>query len=140
MSDRCSCVDGPNYRCGAGRPCDVHGSVEALMAWGEYVDRQGRTWWRDDVHKDWVRAPLTAVSHSLSPAQMRRRIEREQHRDMCPGLKWCDDHPVPHVLSVSWWYEPAYQVYSRHGGQAQPHEYTFAEAIDAAQQQAKETA
>lgn len=135
MSDRCSCVDGPNYRCGIGRPCDVHGDVDALMAWGEYVDRRGVEWRRCECV-----APACGMWHDghpssgVAPAQMRLRIVREQHREVCPGLHDCDDHPVPHVVR---WPKRFEAFHAREDfGSTHP---TFAEAIDAAQQLAKET-
>lgn len=110
--------------------------VDSIMAWGRYVDRRGRTWWRDDVHKDWVRAPLTAVSHSLSPAQMRLRIVREQHAEVCPGVSDCDElHPVPRVIV---WRGFSHVI--PHRSQYSSTYPTFAEAIDAAQRLAKEAA
>ena len=138
MSDRCSCVDGPTYRCGMGRPCDVHGSVDALMAWGEYVDRRGRTWRQaqgfilPDGTIPWA---LRGRGITVTPAQMRRRIEREQHRDMCPGLDSCGTHPAVTVAkgALGGWvaFPPHYDAGRAHT--------TFAEAIDAAQRLATET-
>ena len=138
MSDRCSCVDGPNYRCGVGRPCDVHGNVDALMAWGEYVDRRGSVWQHVQIMSEWVLPVMGWANGSwyLNPAQMRLRIVREQHRDMCPGLDSCGTHPVATVAkgALGGWvaFPPHYDAGRAHT--------TFAEAIDAAQQLAKDAA
>lgn len=133
MSDRCSCVDGPNYRCGIGRPCDVHGDVDALMEWGEYVDRRGGVWQHVQIMSEWVLPVMGWANGSryLNPAQMRRRIVRERHRAECPGLAQCEPHPFPMIWRAAkgrWWHGTGWSV----------NEYpTFAEAIDAAQQLAK---
>ena len=129
MSDRCSCVDGPSYRCGAGRPCDVHGSVDALMAWGEYVDRRGRPWAIVGFGGEWGLVDKRGFAMGgvlTAPAQMRSRIVREQHREVCPGLAQCEPHPFPMIWRAAkgrWWHGTGWAV----------NEYpTFAEAIAAA--------
>lgn len=139
MSDRCSCEPGTmNYRCSRGRPCDVHGAVDALMAWGEYWDRRGRKWIRLNFGGECYEWQPEAAHYAnplgpgLDTDQMRLRIVREQHREVCPGLRGCRDHAAPKVLSWRghWWLED--------GWETTPFP-TFAEAIDAAQQLAKET-
>ena len=137
MSDRCSCVDGPNYRCGIGRPCDVHGNVEALMAWGEYVDRRGGVWQHVQIMSEWVLPVMGWANGSryLNPAQMRLRIVREQHSEVCPGLLHCRNHPVPTVTVPR--RLGCYYIYV--AGEQCGHEHDLEWAIDAAQRLAKET-
>ena len=137
MSDRCSCVDGPNCRCGAGRPCDVHGNVDALMAWGECVDRQGGAWQYVQIMSEWA-PPVMGWANGpryLNPAQMRLRIVREQHREVCPGLLHCRNHPVPTVTVPR--RLGCYYIYV--AGEQCGHEHDLEWAIDAAQRLAKET-
>lgn len=138
MSDRCSCVDGPNYRCSAGRPCDVHGNVDALMAWGEYWDRRGRKWTIVGYGGKWglVNERGFAMGGILTaPAQMRLRIVREQHREVCPGLLYCSNHPAPTVTVPR--RLGCYYIYV--AGEQCGHEHDLEWAIDAAQRLAKET-
>ena len=66
---------------------------------GWYVDRRGWHWFRID-HRlgQWHHYEQWGEWH-LSDTQMRLLIERDQHRDVCPGLYACHTHPVPIVWS-----------------------------------------
>lgn len=84
--------------------CPVHGDVDSILASGRYVDRRGREWLYDPDFDIWVVSVqtheyVTNIEGIIDPAQMRLMIERDQHRDVCPGLRDCDDHPVPNVVS-----------------------------------------
>ena len=102
MSDRCACTPysqdaGGGYFELLAEPtetCPVHGDPDAILASGSYTDRRG-TWWGYMRGIDrWVDREVTT---DLTPAQMRLKIVREQHRNRCEGLLDCDDHPVPRV-------------------------------------------
>ena len=102
-TDRCTCPTASAVCDGPQPDCPVHGYADAIMSAGRYVDRRGRRWhlcpakrWKHaaDIH------PAFGVLYdTLTPAQMRLMIERDQHRAVCPGLRDCDDHPVPNVVS-----------------------------------------
>ena len=60
---------------------------------------------------------------------MRLLIERDMHRDVCPGLQTCKEHPVPYVwigVSGSPYHEPAW------GFNDGDYHDTLPEAMDAA--------
>lgn len=104
-NDRCTCptcgaYEGP-YQ--GDRACPVLGSADAIMTLGEYVDRRWRIWRRNRVgvwsHMKDFHPTYGPVYDRIGDAQMRLLIRRDQHRDVCPGLRDCEDHPVPHVMS-----------------------------------------
>lgn len=102
-------------------------TVDEILATGRYVDRRGRKWkivrsprigiWWGTPHTD----DLMLVLHEN---KMRLLIEREQHRDECPGLWTCEDHPVP-AVTLSRMFRPRVYV------NGEPYAW-FSEAIDAA--------
>lgn len=109
ITDRCTCT--PYWQDAGGGyteyvpewepTCPVHGEVDAIMTAGRYVDRRGRVW-RASPLIGWGlvgRSMSETLRSSRTLTQMRLMIERDQHRDVCPGLRDCDDHPVPHVMS-----------------------------------------
>ena len=76
-------------------------TVDEILATGRYTDRRGRAWDYFDTRVDydrWQRWESRGDEDLiLEPDQMRLLIERDQHRDVCVGLHWCDSHPVPRV-------------------------------------------
>lgn len=70
--------------------------IEEILHGGEYTDRRGRRWTR--THRNnWLSPRRPRVSAIADESQMRLLIERDQHRDVCPGLSACQGHPVPFV-------------------------------------------
>lgn len=105
-------------------------AINEILASGQYTDRRGREWVHK--HKDgrWFYEPDGPRGiDMMHSAQMRLRIERDQHKDVCPGLRWCLTHPVASVdrnrLSKSW------QVWGP-GDWHRTSRGTHAEAMDAA--------
>ena len=115
-TDRCTCPTASAVCDGPQPDCPVHGYADAIMSAGQYVDRRGRRWhlcpakrWKHaaDIH------PAFGVLYdTLTPAQMRLMIERDQHRSVCPGLRDCDDHPVPVV--IDWTQRIGYPCFGAH--------------------------
>ena len=70
-------------------------TVDEILATGQYTDRRGRVW-RLSPYQEWVcaRPPRFWV---CMPRKMRLLIERDLHRDECPSLIACENHPVPCV-------------------------------------------
>lgn len=112
--------------------------VDAIMADGLYADRKGR-WWR---RSEWLYGSVEWLNYgssgpyALTPAQMRtliecdlRRDERDFHHDECPGLRYCNDHPVPQVVCF-----PGLRVFTAYGpNSTSSHDYpTHEQALDAA--------
>lgn len=77
-------------------------TVDENLARGWYTDRRGRAWDYFDTRVDydrWQRWESRGDEDLiLEPDEMRLLIERDLHRNTCPGLAWCAEHPVPHVL------------------------------------------
>lgn len=73
-------------------------TVDEILATGKYTDRQGREW-HLCRHGGFacMRWHNGHPSRGLEPGEMRLLIERDQHRGDCPGLRYCESHPVPHV-------------------------------------------
>lgn len=111
--------------------------VDAILARGRYTDLKGRTWFKCVTlcaHGGgwWLASKgLTRRLEDwhLTHDQMRTLIVRDQHRETCPGLRRCQEHPVPHV--VYWRLSRWFAVYDLPGGREET-AYTLAEAIDAA--------
>ena len=76
-------------------------TVDEILATGRYTDRRGRAWDYFDTRVDydrWQRWESRGDEDLiLEPDEMRLLIERDQHRDECPGLISCENHPVPCV-------------------------------------------
>lgn len=80
-------------------------TVDEILATGRYVDRRGREWvrklfLRPNIH--WANIIRDSdgtgwLGEKTSEDRMRLLIERDLHRDVCPGLIDCGDHPVPIV-------------------------------------------
>lgn len=80
-------------------------AVDEILERGLYTDRRGREW----VRRLFLRPNTRWVSiirdsdgigwpgEKISDDRMRLLIKRDQHRDVCVGLHWCDSHPVPRV-------------------------------------------
>ena len=69
-------------------------TVDEILAADEYRDRRGRKWQKLIGPLGWVNM---SEHRMLTRSQMRLLIERDQHRDECPGLINCENHPVPCV-------------------------------------------
>lgn len=113
--------------------CPRHGDVDAILRSGHYMDRKGRFWmrnaieWWTDTSRPW---------RSIPPSQMRTLILREQHREVCPGLRACEGHPVPHVVTYRGaGYFSAFGPYDG-GFRRRP---SLTEALDAARHMTGET-
>ena len=85
-------------------------TVDEILATRFYLDRAGRGWsavtfWASAKGLDTVQK-WACPAGLLSQDQMRLLIERDQHRDECPGLYNCMNHPVPIVwyggISEGW--------------------------------------
>ena len=80
-------------------------TVDEILAQREYRDRRGREWNLTDYWVD--RATFDYVQMWLSPDrvatqdEMRLLIERDMHRDECPGMNECRYHPRHHVI-LAW--------------------------------------
>ena len=85
-------------------------TVDEILATGQYTDRRGRAWDYFDTRVDydrWQRWESRGDEDLiLEPDEMRLLIERDQHRDVCPGLYNCMNHHVPIVwyggISEGW--------------------------------------
>ena len=76
-------------------------TVDEILATGRYNARDGQIWLRDMFkHDGWIGWFSRGGSDvpRVTDAQMRLLTERDQHRDVCPGLIDCDNHPAPSVL------------------------------------------
>lgn len=145
MADRCDCPYPDPMTYGGPNPlCPEHGDVDAILASGEYRDRKGRTWFRCEtpcVHGGgwwlprWSRVNRLEDWH-LTPDQMRTLIERDMHRAVCPGLRWCASHPAPHV--IYWRGSRHYVAYNLATRQTETHP-TLGAALDAARHTTGET-
>lgn len=102
-TDRCTCPTASAVCDGPQPDCPVHGYADAIMTLGEYVDRRWRIWRRNRVgvwsHMKDFHPTYGPVYDRIGDAQMRLLIRRDQHRAVCPGLRECQNHPVPHVVS-----------------------------------------
>lgn len=70
-------------------------TVDEILIGHEYLDRRGRRWQKLIEPTGWVNM---SEHRFLTRNQMRLLVERDQHRDVCPGLIDCDNHPAPSVL------------------------------------------
>lgn len=83
-------------------------SVDEILATGHYTDRRGREW-KNITHwnvESWAAEPYGKPD--ILPDEMRLLIERDMHRDVCPGFRDCafGIHPVPivyHAELLGWW-------------------------------------
>lgn len=76
-------------------------TVDEILETGRYTDRRGRSW-RPNLGDNWVhfrgRKPRGELFYDvLTDPEMRLLIERDQHRDECPRVGVCRNHPVPRV-------------------------------------------
>lgn len=80
-------------------------TVDEILASGRYTDRRGRRFGRiaspSTYRGEWLQwwpEIRPYPDEVLSPDQMRLLIERDMHRDVCPGLQGCHlEHPSPRV-------------------------------------------
>lgn len=77
-------------------------TIEEILATGRYTDRRGRDW--AELTTVWLlldpwRWPDKPKRESMTVSEMRLLIERDMHRDECPGIRRCDSHPV-HFVQV----------------------------------------
>lgn len=72
----------------------MSGTVDEILATGRYTDRRGREWRKVAYGASWFSLGTNTI---IRGAQMRLLIERNMHRDECPGLINCENHPVPCV-------------------------------------------
>ena len=70
-------------------------TVDEILAEGWYMDRRGKGWERKPSDWWWYQFPS---GRRLTPPQMRLLIERDQHRDECEGIAFCESHPVYRVV------------------------------------------
>ena len=111
-------------------------TVDEILAAGQYTDRRGREWFvvgqDSDLGPAWIynEEPFGAQA-LIGTHQMRLLIERDQHRDECGELPWCDKHPVPVVIVCHETGEPWGQFKVRAHGKAKVFR-TFPEAMGAA--------
>lgn len=97
-ANRCTCPGASPICDGPQLDCPVHGDPDAIMDSGVYVDRRSHVWRGSyDLLYKTTRWEDETTGHAATPDQMRLRIERDQHRDECPGLRRCSEHPVPVV-------------------------------------------
>lgn len=78
-------------------------TVDEILAAGWYTDRRGRKWRRLPLSGRWADQVIDHqgihwAGQKIEADQMRLLIERDQHRDACPGLALCRAHPVPFVI------------------------------------------
>lgn len=76
-------------------------TVDEILASGSYTDRYGREWEEFTVggRIEWAWIHDTGVRVSpIARARIRVFIERDQHRDVCRGVRDCQVHPVPRVF------------------------------------------
>ena len=104
-------------------------TVDEILATGKYTDRRGREWVRGEVCEGhWYQYQSDQL---ISDSEMRLLIERDLHRDVCPGLHDCGDHPVHHAVFYRW--ERAFRVYEPDPNSVETIRCeTLPEAIDAA--------
>ena len=69
-------------------------TVDEILATGKYTDRRGREWVGGEFRRLWLHPDGL---HTVRAEQMRLLIERDLHRDECPSLIACENHPVPCV-------------------------------------------
>lgn len=79
-------------------------AVDEILAAGRYTDYPGHVWELCTVAdcreqgKWWSFNDMARNGgRHLTVAQMRLLIERDQHRDECPRVGVCQNHPVPRV-------------------------------------------
>ena len=100
-------------------------TVDEILESGRYVDGRGGKWVRCSGAAEWLGWFCVSGGRPfLTTAQMRLLIERDQHRDECPGLWACEDHPVP-AVTLSRMFRPRVYV------NGDPYAW-FSEAMDAA--------
>lgn len=68
--------------------------VNEVFALEEYVDRCKRLWKRVNEDRLWVSQSTEKI---LTDEAIKMLIARDAHRDECPGLYKCSNHPVPVV-------------------------------------------
>lgn len=90
-------------------------TVDEILATGRYTDKRGRAWNYDPDFDVWVEYSsredgILDLGWIVDTKDVRLLIERDQHRDECPGLEMCWSHPVPSVLidvDGLFWVSPA---------------------------------
>lgn len=135
VNPRCDCLvrtpEGPyQYRMDT-LSCPAHGDPDTIFRGGWYRDRKGRTYVRlfpdlwDDFARTWSVLPRRAAFGVVAGKTVRALIERERHRDVCPGLRECESHPAPQVWKDG-------RVWNLGTGWEVIEYNTFSEAMDAA--------
>ena len=106
-------------------------TVDEILIGHEYLDRRGRRWQKLIEPTGWVNM---SEHRFLTRNQMRLLVERDQHRDVCPGLRDCFAHPVPHVVSYqrNAGVVQAYPADRDHDARRASVHTTFSRAMDAA--------
>ena len=113
-------------------------TVDEILATGKYTDRRGREWVRCPINcclnGGWFSYSAMREAKRRSDwhpfeAEMRLLIERDQHRDVCPGIRKCNSHPVPRVFR----YNAVWSKLAAYGDFRRDYAYdTLPEAMDAA--------
>ena len=89
--------------------------IDEILASGRYTDRRGRQWGVVAFDRGWGRIDHSGYAlggPTFRPSEVRLLIERDQHRDVCPGLRQGGKHPVPVV--VNWTREAGYSQFGAH--------------------------
>ena len=112
-------------------------TVDEILATGQYTDKRGREWKRGPsfvCNRDWFYRIGIYKAGYANDTEMRLLIERDQHRDECPGLRDCFAHPVPHVVSYqrNAGVVQAYPADRDHDARRASVHTTFSRAMDAA--------
>lgn len=109
-------------------------AIDEILATGWYTDKRGREWHHSAFLPRWVTSSgfnyFGPVYAFVYEAEMRLLIERDQHRDVCPGLNLCSRHPVPRVLIRYRWSTDAYFIAIGPGYRSGGTHDTLAEAMD----------
>lgn len=77
-------------------------TIDEILERGWYTDRRRRFWAKRPsgvwAHTEQFVPGLGVLYSTRLPDQMRLLIERDRHRDECPGLADCMTHPVLAVI------------------------------------------
>ena len=111
-------------------------TVDEILATGQYTDRRFRLWEHSQNMRTgeecWMIWEPYFRRTELTPAQIRLLIERDQHRDECPGLNACNGHPVPSVITPIAWGSRDFEVYAAWANTTSTFKQSLPEAMDAA--------
>ena len=116
-------------------------TVDGILAAGQYMDRRGQVWLRCPIEcflgggwfcRSAIGSARKRAGWHLPESEMRLLIERDQHRDECPGLNACNGHPVPSVITPIAWGNRDYEVYAAWANTASTFKQSLPAAMDAA--------